>query len=140
MSEEYSKLIITNSDFIDHIYALSDMIKRDQNERKTQYKAIYAIPRGGLIIGVYLSHLLDLDFCTDDKLIHPINRNYVLIVDDLVDTGRTLEAYPEFDHAVLYHKKRSSVHPKYVVKKNIDNNQWIVFPYERLSEEPNREL
>jgi hypoxanthine phosphoribosyltransferase len=64
----------------------------------------------------------------------------VLLVDDLVDTGDTLEM--AFDHlkglgagsivtAVLFNKPRSKIRPDFWVS---ETTNWIVFPYERKVE------
>lgn len=61
----------------------------------------------------------------------------VLIVDDVADTGKTLELVQEFcaDHvaeartAVLYHKPRSIIRPDYAWKQT---DRWINFPWSTL--------
>lgn len=61
----------------------------------------------------------------------------VLIVDDVADTGKTLELVHEFcaDHvaeartAVLYHKPRSIIVPDYAWKQT---DLWINFPWSTL--------
>ena len=54
-----------------------------------KFKNIYGIPRGGLVLAVRLSHLLDLPI-----IIHKtkIGQN-TLIVDDIADTGKTLDLH-----------------------------------------------
>jgi len=69
----------------------------------------------------------------------------VLIVDDLVDTGETLknikqgEREIKFDSAVIYYKPRSIVIPTYFVEQ-VNNSDWIIFPYEKPDEIPNRNV
>ena len=67
----------------------------------------------------------------------------ILITDDLIDTGVTLEKtltwlknYKDFKDkkinfktAVLYKKEKSKFKSDYIVH-NLNNNPWIVFPYE----------
>jgi len=105
---------------------------------KNKYKNIFAIPRGGAIIGVYLSHHLNIPM-TINKNDSIINPQDTLIVDDLVDTGSTLTKYSKlnFDTAVIYYKPRSIVIPTYYVDE-CPNNFWIIFNWEKADEVPNR--
>mgnify|MGYP003114835530 CR=1 FL=1 len=71
------------------------------------------------------------------------NEDKVLIIDDLVDTGLTLQKIKqmgkiitweqpdknEWVYATLYYKPKSSFNPNYTVKE-FDNDEWIVFPWE----------
>lgn len=102
-----------------------------------KYKNIFAIPRGGIIIGVYLSHHLEIPMITDKNDI----TQETLIVDDLADTGTTLKEFAEnnFDIATIYYKTRSTVVPTYYVDQ-CPNNFWIVFNWEKPDEIPNREV
>ena len=67
-----------------------------------QYAALYPIPRGGYypaitlgnILGIPITTGLQPDVCT-------------LIVDDIVDSGKTLEEYQDCDKAVVYAKDYS---------------------------------
>lgn len=83
---------------------------------------LYAIPRGGVPVGVILSQLLQLPLL--DAQTSASGRT--LIVDDLTDSGNTLEPYRHQQTAVLYVKPHSPV-PNYYVEQ-IDD--WIEFPYE----------
>ena len=71
------------------------------------------------------------------------NEENVLIIDDLVDTGLTLqkiksmykiinwekEEKPNWVYATIYYKPKSIFTPQYTVKE-FDNDEWIVFPWE----------
>ena len=79
-----------------------------------------------------------ITFPTQDELM----RERVLIVDDLVDTGLTLKkVYGNFvmyndqynitwDFATLYYKPKTTFMPDYTVRE-FDNDDWIVFPWEK---------
>jgi|TARA_R100000008_G_scaffold49292_1_gene29413 hypoxanthine phosphoribosyltransferase len=79
-----------------------------------------------------------ISFPTQDELM----RERVLVVDDLVDTGLTLQKiYNNFvlyndqyninwDFATLYYKPKTSFMPDYTVRQ-FDNDAWIVFPWEK---------
>lgn len=130
---EWKKYFVTAEEFHNNIIKLANMIP------KNKYKDIYAIPRGGLIVGVYLSHYLDIPLYT--KYFSEIHSSSTLIVDDIADTGRTLMNFQlmKFDIATVYYKPRSIVKPTYYAEE-CSNDRWIVFPFEKAEEEPNREV
>ena len=89
------------------------------------FDRIYAPPRGGLVLGVRLSHLLNLPLHFDKKHIS----KYTLIVDEIVDTGKTLEQYKNHYIACLHWKhKTASFRPNVFCRKT---SEWIVYPWEK---------
>ena len=137
----WEKKILSIRDFEKSMYELMDMIERDK------YKTVCGIPRGGYIPAVFISHDIEIPMIEWDKLKTIIAEsnvdrlkklcNEILIVDDIIDTGKTLEKYIDigFDVATVFYKPRSSRKPKYYVHST---NSWIIFPWERIGEEPNR--
>ena len=103
-----------------------------------KYENIYAIPRGGCIIGVYLSHLLEIPLVTEIEEIDPLK---TLVVDDILDSGITLKSFKDknFDLAVLHYKPRASIIPTYYAIL-CPNWKWVIYPWEKLEETPNREI
>ena len=101
------------------------------------------IPRGGYIIAVYLSHYFDLtwmDFEIFQQFQKYGNKESVLIVDDIADTGSTLKGwFNKFDCATLYYKPRSIIRPTYYIEE-FKNSDWVALPFERTNEIPNREV
>jgi len=98
---------------------------------KPHYKNIYAVPRGGYPISVYLSHRFNLPIITNSN---KISRS-TLIVDDINDTGETLRSIIEFkphlsDIATLYSTTWTSIFSDFNVKTKHNQNEWIVFPWE----------
>ena len=79
-----------------------------------------------------------ISFPTQDELM----RERVLIVDDLVDTGLTLQKVHgniviyndqyniHWSTCTLYYKPKTAYMPKHTVRE-FDNNDWIVFPWEK---------
>lgn len=112
---------------------------RKIEEEKLQFSCIHAISRGGLVPGVYLSHLLELPFYVLEpplRAIKPIKTNHcsgvALVVDDIADTGKTLmplECARDdfFIFTVFYHKQSKIVPDFWHYEKT---NYWIVFPWE----------
>lgn len=91
-------------------------------ERGLKFSGIYAIPRGGLSPGVYLSHRLNLPWLA-------AHQKGALIVDDIADTGRTLVPFEgKFYIFTIFYHKQSLVVPDYWVYEKKD--AWIVFPWE----------
>jgi len=85
---------------------------------------IYAPPRGGLVLGVMLSHRLCLPM-----LSHAIDR--CIFIDDIVDTGDTLLCATNsrciYSMSIYYHK-HSKKEPNFWIKEKTED--WIVFPWE----------
>jgi len=88
-----------------------------------EISSIYGIPRGGLCLAVALSHKLNIK--TTQK---PIKSS--LIVDDIFETGLTLNSYKNIEDAkffVLF----SKVNPQWWNTVFLCNkHEWIVFPWE----------
>jgi len=135
-----------------HRYAgqLGRMVRKD----RFSPNIIVCISRGGLPVGVMLSEILrkplgvitvqsykgkkpgKMRFDSRISAIAPI-KGRILLVDDLVDTGRTLKAtkkyllrFGEVRTAVLMRKICSAFVPDYYVKW-MPADKWIVFPYHR---------
>jgi hypoxanthine phosphoribosyltransferase len=96
---------------------------------KTKHvKNVYGIPRGGLVIAVKLSHLLDLPVVLNRDDISPDT----LIVDDIVDGGGTIERLlaltGRHSHiASIFYNKSATHAPHFFVR---EKSGWVVFPWE----------
>jgi len=96
------------------------------NIKDMNIKGIYGIPRGGMIVAVYLSHATGIPvqeewFDVNEK---------TLIVDDIADTGDTLLPYKfnGYKIATIYYHKQSKVVPDIWIYEKKD--EWIKFPWE----------
>ena len=128
------KRILTSEEYNLLLDKLVKNIKHSTLFHRIKY--IYGIPRGGLPIAVHLSHHLNLDFLEkfDDTV---LKRSSTLIVDDIAHTGRTLEKLINtYITATLFYRDGSTVEPNFYIEKT---DQWIVFPWEKIDEIPNRE-
>lgn len=91
------------------------------------FKSVYGIPKGGLPLEVKLAHLLDVSLI--------LNRDDItkdtLIVDDIVDTGRTIERLlASLGHGFLAATifcNEKSVKPDFYARKK---TKWVRFPWE----------
>ena len=89
----------------------------------TKFSGIYGIPRGGLCLAVALSHRLKINLISEPK-------NYSLIVDDVYETGITLNSYKDIKGAT-YFVLVSKTKPLWWNAVNISQEEdWIVFPWE----------
>jgi adenine/guanine phosphoribosyltransferase-like PRPP-binding protein len=80
-----------------------------------------------------LSHKLDTPF-VNISLIRALPRTEVLVVDDIADSGETLEQYKIFQTAVLHYTMQSEHIPTYYVEETPDE-AWIVYPWEQKDSE-----
>ena len=98
-----------------------------------EFSGIYGIPRGGLCLAVALSHKLKIDLISK-----PIKNS--LIVDDVYETGNTLNTFKDIEGAMFY-VLFSKIEPTwwnsvFISKKS----EWIVFPWENtLNSKSDRE-
>lgn len=125
--ENSDKFFLTALDFEELIEQLAEKIIASGK----QYKYIYGIPRGGLVPAVTLSHYLGVDYKSEITLKELTNEalsKEVLVVDDLVDTGKALVPFNSFDTAVLYRKPWTISEPTFYIE---ETDKWIVFPWER---------
>ena len=136
MSDDVKKVFITYEEFskmADYLFRLLRGIK--------SFDYIVGIPRGGLPLAVHLSHNLNIPMVNFNL---PIREDAkIILVDDVLDTGKTMEETLEkYSHlnpyiVVLHWKPCSTVIPDAFVKHT---TEWIVYPWERKDEKPNREM
>jgi len=92
---------------------------------RVRFEGVYGIPTGGAVVALILSqklHLPILDIPTPG----------CLIVDDICDSGRTLQEWYSAGYmtAVLHVRPQRRDPPTYFVEETED---WIAYPYERAS-------
>ena len=88
-----------------------------------QFSGIYGVPRGGLCLAVALSHKLKINLISEPK-------KNSLIVDDVYETGITLNTFKDIEGAMFY-VLFSKTKPKWLNSVFISNkSEWIVFPWE----------
>lgn len=107
---------------------IDEVVEAVAKEIPERYSSIYGIPRGGLIPATMLSHLLDIDMVVEEDGVD----EDTLIVDDISDSGETLEGFmegKENDVATLYVRKGTRYFPDYHAYF-LENDDWLVFPWE----------
>jgi len=106
----------------------ADCIKIAQWAKLKKLKNIYGIPRGGLVVAVKMSHILDIPIIFS---VEEISLG-TLVVDDIIDTGGTIErifgkSRKKMFIASLYFRKEAGVKPDFYARIKRD---WVVFPWE----------
>ena len=88
-----------------------------------EFSGIYGVPRGGLCLAVALSHKLKINLISE-----PMKNS--LIVDDVYETGITLNAYKDIQGAMFF-VLFSKINPTWWNTVYISGKrEWIVFPWE----------
>jgi hypoxanthine phosphoribosyltransferase len=105
---------------------LIEMVRK-ASKRYAGFNGIYAVPRGGLVLGVRLSHELDLPM-----ILGGVDKR-TLVVDDIADSGNTLEPYRKRGCAILtiFKHNMCPFTPTFHVR---ENTMWVKFPWEKAPE------
>jgi hypoxanthine phosphoribosyltransferase len=92
------------------------------------FSGVYGVPRGGLCLAVALSHALERPLLAEPK-------PDALIVDDVYETGRTLESlhirFPKANFVVWVSKRPPQWWDAVVVT---DSSEWLLFPWENAAQ------
>jgi len=103
------------------------LLVKQIKDSNIKFSKIYAIPRGGLVLGVMLSHRLGIPMVTEyDK------ENETLIVDEIWDTGKTATQYCAKDQkfACIHFKPCANKTDKKPDFYCAEANAWINYPWE----------
>lgn len=115
---------------------VNDLLDIIHAQVKDRVSYVTGIPRGGTILAVLYSHRFNVPYMKF------ISNHYssLLILDDIADSGETLEAHKiEFDnpiYATLHYKDTSTVSPDYYGEMIPSNYGWIVYPWEKVDSKP----
>ena len=117
----------------DDINSLVDKLTNEVSQAPVPPLYITGLPRGGLIPAVMLSHKLNIPY-VNISLIRALPAVDVLVVDDIADSGETLLQYKAYQTAVLHYKLQSEATPTDYAEE-VENEAWIVYPWEREDSE-----
>lgn len=98
------------------------MIERHDGQLK-DLRGVYGIPRGGSVVALSVSHRTGLPILDQP-------RPYSFIVDDLVDTGRTMQRYATRETCVCDALIRKPHSPSHFAPNALKYTGWVVFPWE----------
>jgi len=110
----------------DDIQTLVDQLCEWVDKSELPITSVTGIERGGLIPAVMISHKLNLPYVYS---VHP----NTLVIDDICDTGETLNLILEAPTAVLHYKPTAKHKPTFYAQEV--ENEWIVYPWERKDSE-----
>lgn len=123
---------LTMGEFNDIITKMADRIECSGKE----YDYLYGVPRGGIPVAMALSKELGIPLIT--KQFMAPDRN-VLVVDDIVDSGRTRNKYKEYDFISIYVSKNCPDDLKPNIMFMEDSTKWIEFWWEE-EEKPGEDI
>ena len=120
-----NKIYLSWDDVNDAVDDLCTKIRFDQ----VNIDSVHGIARGGLIPAVLISHKLDLPY-TDVILPN------TLVVDDICDSGVTLEKAPGVWTAVLHYKPHTSCFQPSMWSDIHEGDEWLIYPWETKDSKP----
>lgn len=128
MTKKIHNWVVNWDDFEYYISDLEFQIKKAIG-KGMKINNIYGVPRGGLVIAVRLSYLLNIPLITEEN---SINSN-TLIIDDCIDTGQTLASAACGKHkiAVIFYCPDASFKPTFFTEIK-SNTTYVVFPWEKM--------
>ena len=127
LSKSNKKIVLSWGTYISMVYYLCDKIKKS----KIKFKYVYGPPRGGYIPSVIISHELKKDLVIN---IEDCSEGPILIVDDIIDTAKTINELLLHDDSIkvytasIFKHKKSPFNPDFFIQ---ENDKWVKFPYER---------
>jgi GTP cyclohydrolase I len=92
-------------------------------------QTVYGIPTGGVPVAMLCAEVTGWDLLNSPNDID----DHTLIVDDLIDTGRTLSAYNGLHCDAMYRKPYS---PTFAAEGATTVDSWLAFPWERDDGDP----
>mgnify|MGYP003641762393 FL=1 len=120
-----NKIYLSWDDVNDAVDDLCNKIRHDQ----PNLDSVHGIARGGLIPAVLISHKLGLPY-TDVILPN------TLVVDDICDSGVTLEKAPGVWTAVLHYKPHTSCFQPSIWADIHEGDEWLIYPWETKDSKP----
>jgi GTP cyclohydrolase I len=107
---------ISRTDFEERCGLLAERIKQSGKE----YKYLFGVPRGGTQVALVLHRILGI------PIVDRVRWN-ALVVDDVVDSGRTREKYEKYDFACLHVTERQAKTVQFWAE---EKKEWIRYWYE----------
>ena len=120
-----NKIYLSWDDIEKSVNDLCNKIRFDQ----LNIDSVTGIARGGLIPAVLISHKLGLPY-TDVILPN------TLVVDDICDSGVTLEKAPGVWTAVLHYKPHTSCFQPNMWADIHEGDEWLIYPWETKDSDP----
>lgn len=111
--------------------------------KKWSVKIIYAIPKGGLVLGVFLANRLGVPLCLSfsDCVATSFHYENILVVDDIADSGKTFTRVPDvcsLKTVALYVKDGTQFVPNFYCRR-CKKDEWVSFFWEPPDKKPERD-
>ena len=114
-------------EFDECIFSISNQCK------EKNFEGVYGFPRGGICLAVALSHSLGLPLLNEP-------RNNSLIIDDIYDTGYTLEKIRHLKGSETYVWITKTEPTWWKAYKYIEGKEWVIFPWENINNANNDKI
>lgn len=102
------------------------MLRKKIAEQNKKYKFLYGIPRGGTLLALMLSYQTGIPVIFDTK---GVPKEDICIIDDIVDSGKTLKYYIEDGYDTITMFKHKDCEFEVTAYLSL-SDMWINFPYE----------
>lgn len=147
MSEQKYKIV----DYVEFNRLMDEFVKHitrlKEKSSNYDFTHIYGPPRGAWPMVTHLSHHLNLTVITENNFHgHDTNNMNLLIVDDISDTGQTLNMITNkllamadmtptlnWKTCCLYFKESTKFVPE-IFSEQIYDDVWVVFPWEKCDD------
>ncbi len=111
----------------DDVETLVNNLCKQISEKTRIITSVTGLQRGGLIPAVMISHKLNIPYVHS---IHPTT----LVIDDICDTGETLNFILGGIYTAVLHYKPTANHTPTFYAQEV-GDEWIVYPWERKDSE-----
>jgi hypoxanthine phosphoribosyltransferase len=137
MTKTLKKVYFTWEQFDDAVNFIANSL--DHKGITSELGCVYGMPRGGLVVAVKISHLLNIPLVPSIE-VGALYGKKILIVDDISDTGKTFNRISEWSKldvnlydricsACIHYTDWSIFEPTiWYQKKKL--NSWITYPWE----------
>lgn len=115
----------------EEVETLVNILHENILESDENFDTIWGLPRGGLIPAVMLSHKTGIPY----GLGYGTNYGNALVVDDICDSGKTLQQL-EHKTAVLHYKPHTSIIEPTFYACKFKSDDWVVYPWENKDSKP----
>jgi hypoxanthine phosphoribosyltransferase len=121
-----TKVKYTWKDFENDIIRLSRSIRK----KDWEIEYVYGPPCGGVIPAVFLAKRLRCEYISSLDVPHA--KDSILIIDDISDTGKTLQKIPQIRkyHTVTLFVKPEKTFMPDIHRRVVPQNVWVQFPWE----------
>ena len=101
------------------------IVNKINTRKKNIFSAVYGVPRGGIPFAIEIANQLNIPIIEEDDW---DKCDDILIVDDIVDSGKTRDKFRDHNFACIHQKEMAIPSATYIAHPNISD--WVVYPWE----------